>query len=68
MELSHQIKDSAVGMATVAMAIIAHFDQYTVANNVLPWHFLWPPYIIGQAIYIFILSFVILLSFFSFLA
>jgi len=27
------------------------------------WHYLWPPYVIGQAIYIFILWF--LLSFFS---
>ena len=29
---------------------------------------LWPPYVIGQAIYIFILSFVLLCFFFSFLA
>jgi len=35
MELSDQIKDSAMGMATIAMAIIAHFDQYTMVNNVL---------------------------------
>jgi len=39
---------------------VAMHDEYAVAGSTSPaWGgLLWPPYVIGQAIYIFILSFV----------
>jgi len=40
------------------------FGRATITLSVGPYSSLWPPYLIGHAIYIFILSFVLLLSFF----
>jgi len=38
----------------------------TFVTLIFDTHFVWPPYVIGQAIYIFILWFLLLLSFFLF--
>ena len=48
----------------VMVALWNRADHYIFAL----WFLLWPPYVIGQAIYIFILSFVLSFFCFSFLA
>jgi len=52
--------------ARVVSGLLSRSGRIFCTNRFLFWFFLWPPYVIGQAIYIFILSYV-LLSFCFFL-